>query len=77
MKPQQKMFYDFAMKRVQPGKEKDLEAILNESFKKQDEGTFTPVYMMGVVPKIMPLIRPEFVDEFKQAAAKMLAQIKK
>jgi len=76
MKPQQKLFYDFAMKRVKPGSEKDLEVILNESFTKQDEGALTPVYLIGVVPKMIPLIRPECVDEFKGAAAKMLAQVK-
>jgi len=77
MKPQQKIFHDFAMQRVKPGKEKELEAVLNDSFKKQDEGTFNPAYMIGILPKMLPLIRPECMDEFKQAAAKMLDKIKK
>jgi len=75
MNEQQQMFHDFALKRVMPGKETELEAIMAESYKKQDDGTFTPEYMSKVVQEIIALVRPEFVEEFKQAAAHMRSQI--
>jgi len=75
MNEQQQMFHDFALKRVIPGKETELEAIMAESFKKQDEGTFTPEYMSKVVQEIIALIRPEFATEFKQAAAHMRSRM--
>ena len=71
----QQNFYNFAMERVQAGKEEEMKAIMTENFKKQDDGTFSPEYMAGVVPKMMALLRPECVEEFKQAAAHMRSQI--
>ena len=75
MNEQQNKFHDFALKRVMPGKEAELEALMTESFKRQDEGKFTPDYMSEIVPKIIALIRPEYVQEFQQAAAHMRGQI--
>lgn len=65
----QQMFYDFAIARAQEGKEADLKAILQESFKRQYEGTFTMEYMNETAPKMMSLLRPESVEEFQKAAA--------
>ena len=69
------MFHKFALARVQTGKEAKMEALMTESFKRQDEGSFTPVYMGEVLPKMLALLRPECIDEFKQAAAHMSSQI--
>ena len=71
----QKRFYDFAVERVQPGKEEEIRAIMNESFKRQDEGTFTKEYMAEIMPKMVALLRPECINEFKQAAAHMSSQL--
>ena len=75
MNQQQQKFHDFALERVMPGKETELEAIMAESFKKQDEGTFTPEYMSEVFQEIIALVRPESVEEFQQAAAHMRSQM--
>lgn len=72
----QQTFYNFVMQRVQAGKEEEIKAILDESFKKQQGGTFTPEYMAGIVPKMTALLKPECVEEFKQAAAHMRSRIK-
>ena len=72
----QKTFYDFVLQRVQPGKEDEMKAVMAESFRKQDEGAFTREYMAQVAPKMMALMRPERVAEFKQAAAHMSGTIK-
>lgn len=72
----QKKFYDFVMERVQNGKEEQIKAIMNESFKRQEDGTFTKEYMAEIAPKMIALIRTECVEEFKQAAAHMSGQLK-
>jgi hypothetical protein len=73
----QKMFRDFAMERVKAGKEDDIEAIMAESFRRQDEGTFTKEYMAETAPSMIALLRPECVEEFKQAAAHMSGQLQR
>jgi len=77
MNPGQKMFHDFALQRVQPCKEAELEAVMAESFKRQDDGTFTREYMGAAVPKMLALIRPECIEEFQKAAAHMNSQLEK
>ena len=69
------MFHDFALKSVQEGKEGELEALMTESFAHQDDGTFTPEYMGEIVPKMIALLRPECIENFKQAAAHMRGQV--
>ncbi|MCL2884093.1 MAG: hypothetical protein FWF49_01230 [Oscillospiraceae bacterium] len=71
----QQRFYDFALQRVQAGKEGELKALLDESFARQAQGTFTPEYMTGLMPRMTALIRPECVPELLQAAAHMRGQI--
>lgn len=75
MNPGQANFYNFIMERVQTGKETEIKAILEESFKKQDEGTFSPEYMGQIMPKMLELVRPECLDELKNAAAHMRSQM--
>lgn len=69
-------FYDFVMERVKEGKEEEIKAIMSESFKRQQEGTFTKVYMTEIVPKMMMLLKPECVEDFKNAAQHMSSQLK-
>lgn len=71
----QKKFFDFVMERVKNGKEEQVQAIMSESFRKQDEGTFTKEYMAEIVPGMIVLLRPECVEEFKQTAAHMSGQL--
>ncbi|WP_312105635.1 hypothetical protein [Lachnoclostridium sp.] len=72
----QQRFYDFVMERVQEGKEEDIKAIMSESFKRQQEGTFSKEYMTEIVPKMIMLLKPECVEEFKNAAQHMSSQLK-
>lgn len=72
----QQKFYDFIMKRVKEDKMEEMNAIMNESFKKQSEGTFTKEYMAEIVPKMMMLLKPECVEEFKKAAEHMGSQLR-
>jgi len=77
MNPGQKQFHDFALERVQMGKEAELAALMVESFHKQDTGAFTPEYLSEIAPKMMALLRPECIAEFQQAAAHLRGQVEK
>jgi hypothetical protein len=72
----QQKFYDFIMERVKEGKEEEIKAIMYESFKRQQEGTFSKEYMAEIAPKMVMLLRPECVEEFKKAAGHMSSQLK-
>lgn len=67
MKAQQEKFYNFIMERV-TDKDKAKE-LLAESFKKQEEGSFNKEYMMTFIPKMLQIIKPEFIDEVKEIMA--------
>jgi ketol-acid reductoisomerase len=73
----QQRFFDFVMERVRKGKEEEIKAIMGESFKRQQEGTFTKEYMAETVSKMIMLLRPECAEEFKKAAEHMSSQLKK
>ncbi|WP_312370515.1 hypothetical protein [Lachnoclostridium sp.] len=72
----QQRFYDFVMERVKEGKEEEIKAIMSESFKRQQEGSFSKEYMTEIVPKMIMLLKPECVEEFKNAAQHMSSQLK-
>ena len=40
--------------------------LLNESFAKQENGTFNQEYMMNFIPRMLELIKPECIDEVKK-----------
>ncbi|MCL2470419.1 MAG: hypothetical protein FWF25_01570 [Propionibacteriaceae bacterium] len=75
MDSSQQKFHDFILARVQPGKEDQAESVMAESFRHQDEGTFTPEYMGQVQATLMSLIRPECVADLVQAASRMRVQM--
>lgn len=76
MNANQQRFYDFVMERVKEDKAEEAKAMILENFKKQDEGTFTLEYMRQNTPKMMSFIKPEFLEEFKNAAAHMSSTLK-
>ncbi len=56
---------DFKIERVEVEKQPEAKALLSESFAKQDEGTFNKEYMMSFIPRMLELIKAEYVDEVK------------
>lgn len=76
MNPGQQMFYDFYMQRVQQGKTDEANAVMNESFARQNSGTFTLEYMQQIMPQMISLLKPECVEEFQAAAAHMSSTLK-
>lgn len=71
----QQMFHDFFLKIVKEGKEAEAEALLAECFRKQAEGSFSKVYLMTRVPKFHALVRPECLEQLKQAMEHFASQL--
>ncbi|WP_270660127.1 hypothetical protein [Paraclostridium bifermentans] len=65
----QERFFNFIMERVLLENQDKAKALLNESFKKQDEGTFNKEYMMSFIPRMLELIKPESIEEVKNIMA--------
>ncbi|HWJ77587.1 MAG TPA: hypothetical protein VNR61_05890 [Niallia sp.] len=64
----QEMFLNFILQRVKEDKVEEAKAVLEENFKKQDEGTFTKEDIEQFIPKMMNLLKPEKLDEVKAVA---------
>ena len=77
MTGQQQGFYSFILERVQEGKEEELKVLLNEGFKKQDEGTFTKEYYAETTSKMFALVRPECLEDLQKVSAVMTSQLEK
>jgi hypothetical protein len=67
MNPGQEMFYKFFMERVKEGKETEAKELLEESFSRQAAGTFDKAYLEETMPKYFALLKPEAIEEVKQA----------
>lgn len=65
----QERFFTFIMERVELANQNKAKELLNESFAKQDEGTFNQEYMMNFIPRMLELIKPECIDEVKNIMA--------
>ncbi len=67
MNPGQKMFYDFFIERTKDDKKEEAKSLLEYGFAKQAAGTFDKAYMDKIMPKYFELIKPEAVEELKEA----------
>lgn len=61
----QEMFYNFIIQNVEDENRDRAKELLEESFKKQDDGTFNQEYMVSFIPRMMKLIKPESVEQVK------------
>lgn len=75
MNIKQKMFHDFFLKMVKEGKEQEAEALLAESFRRQEAGSFDAAYLAAQGPKFFALIKPECVDQLKEAMSHFKSQL--
>ena len=62
----QERFFSFIMERVELENQDKAKELLNESFAKQENGTFNQEYMMNFIPRMLELIKPECIDEVKK-----------
>lgn len=63
----QEMFYNFFIDRAKDDKKEEAKKLLAEGFARQDAGTFDKAYLQEIMPQYFEVIRPEAVEEFKQA----------
>lgn len=61
----QEKFLNFIIERVTQENQEKAKELLNESFSKQDNGTFNQEYIISFIPRMLELIKPEFIDEVK------------
>ena len=62
----QEKFFNFILDRVQEGKQDEAKALLSESFQKQQDGTFNMEYLNTFIPKMMSILKPEYLEEVQQ-----------
>lgn len=63
----QEMFYNFFMERAKEEKKEEAKVLLEEGFARQAAGTFDKAYLQEIMPRYFSLIKPEAVEELKQA----------
>ncbi|KPU43540.1 hypothetical protein OXPF_29810 [Oxobacter pfennigii] len=63
----QELFYNFFIERVKDGKKEEAKLLLENSFAKQAAGTFDKAYLQEIMPKFFEIVKPEAVEEVKQA----------
>lgn len=61
----QQMFFNFIMDRVEVEKQNKAKELLNESFSKQADGSFNAEYLQSFIPRMMELIKDEYIEEVK------------
>ncbi len=73
----QEMFYKFFMDRVVEDKQEEAKLILEESFKKQTEGTFDLNYLNQIMSKLLSITKDEAKEEVKEAMNHFSSNLKK
>lgn len=71
MNEMQATFYNYIMSIVMDDKKEEMEKIVQTSFQKQAEGTFTLDYIKEIAPTMMTIIKPECLASFLENAKKM------
>ena len=67
MYPGQDKCYSFFIERAKDDKKEVAKKLLEESFARQDAGTFDKAYFEEMLPKYMGVIKPEATEEVKEA----------
>ena len=65
----QQMFYNFFIERVKDEKKEEAKTLLEEGFARQAAGTFDKAYFQEIMPKYYELVKPEALEEVKEAMA--------
>jgi len=74
--PGQEKFLDFIVKMVKDEYKDTVKELMTENFKKQDDGTFSHEDMVDTQGKLMKMLKPESVEEVKQAMQHFASQMK-
>lgn len=63
----QELFYNFFMERAKDDKKEEARILLEEGFARQAAGIFDKAYLQEIMPKYFAVIKPEAIEELKQA----------
>lgn len=63
MNPGQQQFFNFILERTLEDKQEEVRSLLEDSFKRQAEGTFNMEYLNDFNIKLISLLKPEAVEE--------------
>ena len=63
----QEMFYNFFMERVKDDKKEEAKLLLEDSFAKQDAGTFNMEHLQKIMPEFYAIAKPEAMKEIQEA----------
>lgn len=63
----QEMFYNFFMERVKDDKKEEAKSLLEDSFARQDAGTFDRAFFQEIMPKYYAIVKPEALEDVKEA----------
>lgn len=61
----QEKFLAFIMENVEEKNRAEANELLNESFKKQEDGTFNKEYLISFIPRMLKLVKPESLELVK------------
>lgn len=67
----------FVLERTKEGKEEEAKKLVNDFFIKQDKNEIDTKYMLGLVPKAVGVLKPEFLAEVKEKFEEVRDKIKK
>lgn len=68
----QEKFFGYILERVKEDKVEEAKTLLEDNFKKQAEGNFTPSDIAQFVPKMIAMLKPDKIEEV-QAVMKQFA----
>ncbi|MFD1671848.1 hypothetical protein ACFQ5M_07070 [Agrilactobacillus yilanensis] len=55
----------FVLERTKPGQEAAMSELIDKVLAKRREGKLSTMFLMGIVPQAMGMIKPEAMDEIK------------
>ena len=62
----QEKFYAFILERVRQGKQEEAKALLEESFQKQKDKTFSKEFMEEFMIRMSAILKPEHIEEVQE-----------
>ena len=62
----QEKFYAYILERVQHGKQEEARALLEESFQKQKDKTFSKEFMEEFMIRMSAILKPQHIEEVQE-----------
>ena len=72
----QEKFYHFILERTEDENKARVKQLLEESFQRQEQGTFDKEFAMKLIPKVTELIKDEAIEDVKKVMKQFTEHIK-